>query len=87
MAAAIDPSRSVTPEIASVAVPIEHHGQAEEIPMETADANRPLTLMELVDAVSEVSETEQEVLATVSYMLRSGRVQLAQDAARIASAS
>ncbi len=41
--------------------------------------------MELVEAVGEVSESEQEVLATVTYMLRSGRVQLATgDVAEVA---
>jgi hypothetical protein len=34
------------------------------------------TLLELVQAVSEVARSEQEVVATVLYMLRSGSVQL-----------
>jgi len=57
-------------------VPIEHQARVHDIDADGAEGLRPLTLMELVDAVSEVSETEQEVLATVTYMLKSGRVQL-----------
>lgn len=34
------------------------------------------TLLELVQAVSEVAGTDQEVVATVLYMLRSGSVRL-----------
>ena len=34
------------------------------------------TLLELVSAVAEVSESEEEVVATLTYMLTSGRVQL-----------
>jgi len=58
-------------------VPIDHHPAVHEIETSEDGPMRPLTLMELVDAVGEVAETEQEVLATVTYMLRSGRVQLA----------
>ena len=36
----------------------------------------PLTLLELVTAVDEVSESEKELVGTVVYMLRSGRVRL-----------
>ena len=50
---------------------------ATEIDASSETTLEPLTLMELVDAVSEASETEEEVLATVTYMLRSGRVRLA----------
>ena len=35
-----------------------------------------ITLLELVQAISEVARTEQEVVATVLYMLRSGSVRL-----------
>lgn len=58
-------------------VPIDHRPNVEEIEMETSADPRPLTLMELVAAVAEVSDDEQEVLATVDYMLRSGRVRIA----------
>jgi hypothetical protein len=36
-----------------------------------------LTLLELVKAVGEVTNDEAEIVATVTYMLRSGRVSLA----------
>ena len=58
-------------------VPIEHQLAVHEIEPAPDGPLEPLTLMELVEAVSEVSETEQEVLATVTYMIRSGRIQLA----------
>ena len=48
-----------------------------QIELEEAGTTRPVTLMDLVDAVSEVAETEQEVLATVDFMVRSGRVRIA----------
>lgn len=60
-------------------VPVEHQLATHEIEPSPDEALAPLTLMELVDAVSEVSETAQEVLATVTHILRSGRVQLADD--------
>ena len=60
-------------------IPIEHQLAVHEIEPSTDDGLAPLTLMELVDAVGEVSETEEEVLATVTYMLRSGRVQLTDE--------
>jgi hypothetical protein len=37
---------------------------------------RPITLLELVRAVSEVTSDEREIAATVIHMLRSGRVKL-----------
>jgi hypothetical protein len=44
----------------------------------TVTTGQPLetTLLDLVLAVSEVAETEAEVVATVHHMVRSGRVQL-----------
>ena len=60
-------------------IPIEHHVMVHEIETATDDETRPLTLMELVDTVGEVAENEEEVLATVSYMLKSGRVHLANN--------
>ncbi len=67
-------------------VPIDHYTAVHEIEPEADGPIRPLTLMEIVDAVGQVAETEEEVLATVSYMLRSGRIQLAtgDDAAEAA---
>jgi hypothetical protein len=38
--------------------------------------SRAVTLLELVTAVSEVTEDDREVVATVLEMLRSGRVHL-----------
>lgn len=66
---------------ASTLVPIEHQLRSQDIRANGEDHLEPLTLMELVDAVSEVSETEQEVLATVTYMLKSGRVQIMEEEA------
>ncbi len=60
----------------SIEVPIEHCPTVHEIQTGPVDEPRPVTLLELIDAVSEVSETEQEVLATVMDMLNSGRVRL-----------
>ena len=76
----MNPPNASTP---TTLVPIEHQVRSHEISARTAvdgdDRLEPLTLMELVDAVSEVSETEQEVLATVTYMLKSGRVQIVEE--------
>ncbi len=58
------------------AVPVEHFPAVHEIPTNPIDEPQPVTLLELVEAVSEVSESENEVLATVVYMLNSGRVRL-----------
>ena len=60
-------------------IPIEHDTAVHEIETTTEDDIRPRTMMELVDAVGEVAENEEEVLATVSYMLKSGRVHLADN--------
>jgi len=61
---------------ASIEIPIDHRPAIYEIPTNPADEPQPVTLLELIEAVSEVSETEQEILATVTYMLNSGRVRL-----------
>ncbi len=61
------------------AIPVKHHSTMHEIEPDTDDDMGPLTLMELVDAVGEVAENEEEVLAAVSYMLKSGRVHLADN--------
>ena len=42
----------------------------------TAGAPRPVTLLELVTAISEVTHDDREVVATVIHMLRSGSVRL-----------
>jgi len=59
-----------------VTIPIEHFPAIHVVPTNQDAEPRALTLLELVEAVSEASETEQEVLATVAYMLNSGRVRL-----------
>ena len=61
---------------ASFAVPIDHFPMVHEIDTNSPAEPRAVTLLELIEAVSEVSENEQEVLATVAYMLNSGRVRL-----------
>jgi hypothetical protein len=47
--------------------------------VQTTSPNAPLslTLLELVQAVSETCESDKEIVATVVYMLRSGRIRLA----------
>ena len=61
-------------------IPIEHQLAVHEIQPSDDTGLAPLTLMELIEAVAEVSDTEEEVVATVTYMLRSGRVQLTDEA-------
>ena len=60
-----------------LSIPIEHNSSSYEIEANPEASSLPLTLLELVQAVSEVSDSENEVIATVVYMLRSGRVKLA----------
>ncbi len=60
----------------SIAIPVDHVPMIHEIETGSNEEPRPVTLLELVEAVSEVSESESEVLATVAYMLNSGRVRL-----------
>ena len=48
----------------------------EELTDATTTASMDVTLLELVKAVTEVSESEQEVIATVAHMLDSGSVKL-----------
>jgi hypothetical protein len=60
----------------SIEIPIDHRLAIHEIPTNSVDEPQPVTLLELIEAVSEVSHSEQEVLATVTYMLNSGRVRL-----------
>ncbi len=61
----------------STRIPVEHHPVVHAIDTSVEEAPTELTFLELIDAVSEVSDTEQEVIATVSHMLNSGRVRLA----------
>jgi len=62
---------------ASTAIPIDHQPMIHEIDTRQGLELQSITLLELIDAVSEVSENEQEVVATVTYMLESGRIRLA----------
>jgi hypothetical protein len=51
---------------------------AASIQIESAAIHEPLslTLLELVEAVNDVTANEYEVVATVQHMLQSGRVRL-----------
>ena len=48
----------------------------EELVDASTTASMDVTLLELVKAVTEVSESEQEVIATVAHMLDSGSITL-----------
>lgn len=63
--------------ISSRAIPIEHAPTMQELFAEAERTLPELTLLELVQAVDEVSDSEAEVIATVRYMLESGRLKLA----------
>ena len=41
----------------------------------TQPESRPITLMELIEVIQEVAETDGEAAATLASMLRSGRIQ------------
>jgi len=58
-------------------IPVEHDPMIYRIEPNRPDPELSLTLLELVQAVNEVSESEQELVATVLYLLKSGRIQLA----------
>ena len=64
----------------TVSIPVEHFRQVHEIETYSESDSEAdpdsINLLELVEAVAEFSESEQEVVATVMHMLRSGRVQL-----------
>ena len=57
-------------------IPIDHHSATHEIETQTGGEDRSLTLFELTEAVSEVSESQHEAIATITYMIRSGRLSL-----------
>jgi hypothetical protein len=42
-------------------------------------ARRDLTLLDIIQAVSEVAETNREVIATVVHLISSGQVRLSTD--------
>ena len=60
----------------SIAIPVDHFPAIHEIQTNPSDEPQRVTLLELIEAVSEVSESEREILATVTYMLTSGRIRL-----------
>ena len=60
----------------TVSIPIEHLRRVHEIETQCVSDPDEVSLIELVEAVAEYSQTEREVVATVMHMLRSGRVQL-----------
>ncbi|MAG32816.1 MAG: hypothetical protein CL908_18215 [Deltaproteobacteria bacterium] len=60
----------------STRVPIMHQVALHEIETGPCEEPQSVTLLELIEAISEVSESEQEVVATVTSMLNSGRVRL-----------
>ena len=62
---------------ASIPIPIRHHFPIHETDASAEQNPQPVTLLELIKAVSDVSGSEQQVIATVTYMLNTGRVQLA----------
>lgn len=62
---------------AATTVPIEH-SQAVHAVETTQENVRPqeLTLLELVEAVGDVTDDEREIVATVTHMLVHGKVRL-----------
>ena len=54
---------------------IEDIEASERVQQNASDPMR-VTLLELVEAVSDISETEAEIIATVTYMLGSGSGEL-----------
>ena len=63
---------------AATIVPIRHNQVAYAVETTEDQPSRPqqFTLLELVEAVSEVTDNELEIVATVSHMLASGQVRL-----------
>jgi len=45
-------------------------------PVRVDQRPRPVTLLELVQGISEITNDDREVVATVMYLLRTGRVRL-----------
>ena len=70
----------------SVSIPIEHFRRVHEIETQSVSDPDEVTLLELIEAVSEYSQSEREVIATVMHMLRSGHVQLSGTYSEPASA-
>ena len=63
---------------AAMTIPIRHEQRVHPVETTRPEQVRPqeLTLLELVAAVGDVTDDEQEIIATVKYMLSTGRVRL-----------
>ena len=55
---------------------VEHSPVMYDVEPVRQDEPQHLTLLELVKAVADVTDDEQEIIATVCHMLRSGSVKL-----------
>ena len=85
-----DPSTMSAPSIHPMAGPIPHSLAVAQAALDqdswlqpatqsALSADQPrldCTLLEVIDAISDVADNDDEVLATLAYMLDSGRVQL-----------
>ena len=60
-------------------IPIDHRPVTHEIDMQADPPPQPITLLELIAAVSEASNTEREAISTITHMLESGRLRLLTD--------
>ena len=60
-------------------IPIDHRPRTHEIDMQASFSPQTSTLLELIAAVNDVSDSEQEALSTITYMLESGRVRFLND--------
>ena len=64
-------------------IPIDHRSAVYEIEADIGtdlpkESDQEFTMMDLVDAVMEASDTEEEVMATMAYLLRSGQVSVSE---------
>jgi hypothetical protein len=59
-------------------LPVEPDSPELQAHLPQPDQGHECTLFEVVMAVGEVTDNDEEVLATISHMLHSGRVRLAQ---------
>ena len=85
-----DPSTRSAPSMRPMAGPIPHSLAVAQAALDqdswlqpatqsALSADQPrldCTLLEVIDAISDVADNDDEVLATLAYMLDSGRVQL-----------
>jgi hypothetical protein len=55
---------------------LDHAAESAIHPLQFGDEPLATTLLELVKAVSDASDNESEVVATISHMLQSGRIRL-----------